>query len=172
MLKRQPVILASYLPTRPSTFCPTSHCRTVWEQHKSLNLILHYKNCHYLTTIHLSPPLSRWGLLQWCRRSLCVPDSSAWLSPCSSRSSTPTAGWIGPARPSAAERSGRLHRNNHADVSTRTVIEASRAGVCHSIQLTSFDPGYIFDHICVPSDRHYRLSLYRPDPGCFVIRPC
>lgn len=30
----QSVILATYLLTKSSTFCPRSHCRTVWEQHK------------------------------------------------------------------------------------------------------------------------------------------
>lgn len=36
MLKMQSIILATYLLTKSSTFCPRSHCRTVWEQHKLL----------------------------------------------------------------------------------------------------------------------------------------
>lgn len=56
-----------------------------------------------------SIPWSQWGLWRRCPRSPCAPDSSVWLSPCSSQSSTPTAGRFGPERPSEAERSDRLH---------------------------------------------------------------
>lgn len=56
-------------------------------------------------------PWSPWGRRRQCQRYPCAPDSSAWPSPCSSLSSTPTAGRFDPGTPLAAERSDHLHKN-------------------------------------------------------------
>lgn len=37
------------------------------------------------------------------------------------------------------------------------------------VPLTSFYPGYIFDHVCVSCYCHYSFALHRPDSGRLVI---